>query len=82
MNERRQKLLELMNRNLKISTLINYKFKISEITNAIASINNDLYKQQKYFLELENIRKYRNKIQRKFNKNKKINWERTEDVDK
>ncbi|WP_339040082.1 hypothetical protein [Spiroplasma endosymbiont of Andrena trimmerana] len=61
-----------MNRNLKISTLINYKFKISEITNAIASINNDLYKQQKYFLELENIRKYRNKIQRKFNKNKKI----------
>ncbi|WP_338956867.1 hypothetical protein [Spiroplasma endosymbiont of Tiphia femorata] len=72
MNERRQKLLELMNRNLKISTLINYKFKISEITNAIASINNDLYKQQKYFLELENIRKYRNKIQRKFNKNKKI----------
>ncbi len=29
MNKRRQKLLELMNRNLKISTLINYKFKIS-----------------------------------------------------
>ncbi|WP_342274384.1 hypothetical protein [Spiroplasma endosymbiont of Phycita roborella] len=72
MNERKQKLLELMNRNLKISTLINYRFKISEITNAIASINNDLYKQQKYFLELENNRKYRNKIQRKFNKNKKI----------
>ncbi|BDT04460.1 hypothetical protein [Spiroplasma ixodetis] len=42
MNERKQKLLELMNRNLKISTLINYRFKISEITNAIASINNDI----------------------------------------
>ncbi|WP_425382310.1 hypothetical protein [Spiroplasma endosymbiont of Melieria omissa] len=72
MNQRKQKLLELMNRNFKISTLINYRFKISEITNAIASMNNDLYKQQKYFLELENNRKYRNKIQRKFNKNKKI----------
>lgn len=43
-----------MDRNLKISTLITYRFIISKITNAIASMNTDFYKQQKYFLELEN----------------------------
>ncbi len=59
MNEREKKLQQLMDKNLKISTLFAYNFKTNEIVKAINNMKTNLPKQQWYFLQFQDYKKQR-----------------------
>lgn len=66
-----KKLLKLMDKRLKISTLLTYQFKTNEIVNAINNMITNLQEQQWYSLEFKDYKKRRRIISKNRYKRKK-----------